>query len=401
VTDNWREGAVNKGPWDGWLPGVLTKSQVRELVRGGFIRGASTASGDLDYSSIDLRIAGEAYELTACVKPFGRDFLGALRQQKLATPVAAQADDSYVLTRRHSYLFRLMERIPEFNGTPIYGSATAKSSIGRMDVLARLIVDGMDEYEGFEPDKACGGDMFLEVTPMTFNVRVKPGIALTQLRLYKGRQVESLIRGQTLLATVFDGHSASAGPTLSVDLSPDVISGIGVSAFSAPLQQEAPTGVIDLWNKPEDQKPKPWEHWKFEVVDENRRLRIVKDRFYIIRSRERIHLPKGIAVYCRASDETIGEMRIHYAGFVHPFFGLERDDGTRGTPLIFEVRGHDIDVSLMDQEKMARLEFYRMSEDAVKDEQPGRYSTQSLQLSKFFAAWPPEADCTNGIVTPK
>lgn len=29
----------------------------------------------------------------------------------------------------------------------------------------------------------------------------------------------------------------------------------------------------------------------------------------------------GVAVYCRPSDETIGEMRIHYAGFVHPGFG--------------------------------------------------------------------------------
>ena len=114
-----------------------------------------------------------------------------------------------------------------------------------------------------------------------------------------------------------------------------------------------------------------------------------------------VPVPKGIAVYCRASDETIGEMRIHYAGFVHPFFGLERSDGRRGTPLIFEVRGHELDVSLMNREKMARLEFYRMSEDAMQEPHSGQYATQSLKLSKFFAAWPQKATCDAlGIVTP-
>jgi dCTP deaminase len=393
---------VKHGPWDDWLPGVLSKGQVQKLIDSGFIRDTSGNPDDLDYSSIDLHIANDAYELNACVKPFGRHFLGELLRQRLAGPLTPEADGSYLLKPRRTYLFKIAERIPEFNDTPIYGSATAKSSVGRMDVLARLIVDGMDEYEGFEPKRACGGDMFLEITSMTFHVRVKPGIALTQLRFYKGPQKDSLIQGDTLLATVFDKSGESAAATLSVDLSPDLISHNEVSAFSAALQAPGSGAVIDLWNKPEEQKPKPWEHWQFEVTDENKRLRIVKDRFYIIRSREKIHLPKGIAVYCRASDETIGEMRIHYAGFVHPFFGCQRKDGKRGTPLIFEVRGHDIDVSLMNEEKMARLEFYRMSEDSIDEEAEGPYPTQSLQLSKFFAKWPTEAlRDPSGIVRPK
>jgi deoxycytidine triphosphate deaminase len=176
-----------------------------------------------------------------------------------------------------------------------------------------------------------------------------------------------------------------------------------VSALSAPLQQPDGAAAIDLWGHPEEERPKPWHHWRFEFADQNERLRIVKDRFYIIRSHEKIHLPRGVAVYCRASDETIGEMRIHYAGFVHPFFGSERTDGKRGTPLIFEVRGHDIDVSLRNREKMARLEFYRMAEDAREEE--GRemdpYAAQTLKLSKFFAAWPAAADCADGTVTPR
>jgi dCTP deaminase len=96
-------------------------------------------------------------------------------------------------------------------------------------------------------------------------------------------------------------------------------------------------------------------------------------------------VPEGIAIYCRASDETIGEMRIHYAGFVHPWFG-QRDDGKNGTPLIFEVRGHQVDVSLRHGERMANLTLYRMSKNAEKD--TSDYGKQTLKLSSFFSDWP-------------
>ena len=96
-----------------------------------------------------------------------------------------------------------------------------------------------------------------------------------------------------------------------------------------------------------------------------------------------------------ASDETIGEMRIHYAGFVHPFFGKDRKDNNPGTPLIFEVRGHQVNVSLADGEKMANLTFFRMSKDCNpsgddNDEEDDEYNNQNLKLSKFFAKWPPK-----------
>lgn len=78
-------------------------------------------------------------------------------------------------------------------------------------------------------------------------------------------------------------------------------------------------------------------------------------------------------------------MRIHYAGFVHPYFGV-RDDGENGTPLIFEVRGHQVDVSLRHEERMANLTLYRMSKDADPDNSV--YGKQTLKLSSFFADWP-------------
>jgi dCTP deaminase len=187
-----------------------------------------------------------------------------------------------------------------------------------------------------------------------------------------------------------------------VDLEPDKIGGLPVAAFEAII----PTGTavqLELWKKSD--KPQPWSFWRFQNADHHQRLQINKNSFYILRSRERLRLPAGVAAYCRAIDETIGEMRIHYAGFVHPFFGLNRGDGRTGTPLIFEVRGHDLNVSLIHREKLARLTFYRMSEDAKPDESaPDKtvYNEQELKLSSYFADWPKAlTSSSDGAVSPK
>lgn len=227
--------------------------------------------------------------------------------------------------------------------------------------------------------------MYLEITPMTFNVRVKEGISLSQLRLFRGRPQDSEINGEEVYEPLL--HIDNGGEmdgSLSVDLQPTLISGHEVCAFYANIMKEDDE-PIDLWKRGE---VIPCKYWKFLKSDEQVRLKVHKTRFYILRSKEKISLTSGVAVYCRATDEAIGEMRIHYAGFVHPFFGKERGDDQEGTPLIFEVRGHDVDVSLKDGEKMARLTFYRMSEPCVKEEKDVSYNKQTLQLSKIFADWP-------------
>jgi dCTP deaminase len=393
---------MKEGPWRDWIPGVLSKPQVRRLIDDNYVTNVGSLK-QLDYSSIDVRVSDEAYQFVGgCVKPFGRDYLSTLKKINLVVPLSRQTGGEYLLSSRKSYLFRIEERITELHDSPIFGMATAKSSVGRLDVLARLIVDGMDEYEGFDPNRISNGDMYLEVTPMTFDVLVRPKTALTQLRLFKCEPRDSQIRARALADTVLTGSKIGSDATLSADLTPDLVSGREVVAFSASLNQPGTTPV-PMWKAvSEDLMPKPWEHWKFEFADQNGRLRIKKDQFYIIRSYEKIWLPSGVAVYCRASDETIGEMRIHYAGFVHPFFGVGRKDGQRGTPLIFEVRGHDIDVSLRHCEKMARLEFYRMSQDCDSESQSGAYDDQTLKLSSFFAPWPSAVDCgSDGTVIPR
>ncbi|MFZ0957782.1 MAG: 2'-deoxycytidine 5'-triphosphate deaminase [Candidatus Sulfotelmatobacter sp.] len=376
-------------PWDDWIPGVLNKAQVETLCAQGYITGVDESWKAIDLSSIDLSLSDSAFEMKeGSVKPTGQfDYDHLLRDSKLAEKLKQLPDGTFLLKAKATYVFKLRERLSRLVDSSIHGQATAKSSVGRVDVLARLIVDGMDSYESFEPDrlKGASGNMYLEITPITFSVLVKPGMPLTQLRLFYGRPHDVEVRSRELFKTVLEGPGARDG-SLAIDLENEVWGGLKVAAFCA--NGEASTNqAVPLWVE-QGKKSDPCKYWRFQESIAGR-LKIEKEQFYILRSKEKIAVPPGIAVYCRASDETIGEMRIHYAGFVHPYFGLRRNDGTRGTPLIFEVRGHQVNVNLADGEKMANLIFYRMSLDAAEpDPADDDYGSQTLKLSKFFHEWP-------------
>ncbi len=381
-------------PWKNWIPGVLTKKQVKILCEKGYIKNVSKPNKAIDHSSIDLTLSDEGYEMVnGSIKPGGFEYRTTILENKhYAQPLEPQKYGVFELEKSHTYLFCLREKLnsSELIKSSIYGQATAKSSVGRTDVLARLIVDGMDIYEGFNPIGLGkgSGEMYLEITPITFKVRVKKSIPLSQLRLfYCEPETSKMGSKKELCNCLLKADNAN----LSVDLSGTEILKKDRSLYKNKIAafkgKTEGNEVIDLWEHKEEDKPSPNDYW--ECIKENRkkRLLIKRDYFYILRSKERLCLPEGIAVYCRAIDEAIGEMRIHYAGFAHPFFGKNRKDGKEGTPLIFEVRGHSLDVNLKDGETLAKLEFFRMSEDCGPDNKKKNYNEQELKLSKFFREW--------------
>ena len=385
-------------PWDDWIPGVLSESQLKTLCTKGYIKNAGQ-NVEPDRSSLDLHLTDEGYRMVrGSVKPFGSRYLSTIENMKLVKQLKAEGDGTYVLQPKQTYLFRIAEQFGSFDRANFHGQATAKSSVGRVDVLARLIVDGMSRYEAFDQEALEKGDrdMYLEITPFSFPVRVKGGISLTQLRIFYCEPQAAEISSKELYRTLLkrkDGNEIREG-YISVDVTETELWDGSYAAFSAKTDKKSEKfEPISLWKEGETEeeqekaKPDPREYWeakkgvRYGGMD---RFEIESGRFYILRSKETISLPPGVAVYCRANDETIGEMRIHYAGFVHPWFGYKREDGEKGTPLIFEVRGHDVRVSLGDDEKMCRLIFYRMSKDSRKPKKPPSYGTQTLNLSQFF-----------------
>jgi len=388
----------NKGPWikDKWLPGVLNKEQMQALIDNKYIINA-LGGNEIDNadSAIDLHLTDEGYcMIRGSVKPFHNIPYGQLvKDTHYAEKQIPDSNGVFTLKRNMSYVFKLNEALNAslLYDTPICGQATAKSSIGRVDVIARLIVDGMNEYETFDTsklnEKECG-DMYIEITPITFNVKVKKGIPLSQLRFFYGDIDDSSMSNMDFINSVLNSNGQNT-PILSVDLTD---SDENIVAF---LAKDNIDEAIQLWGSKVYDPDKFWEPIAAIEHKGLKSIKIEKNRFYILRSKERISLPNGVSIYCRAMDETIGEMRIHYAGFVHPRFGLVRQDDRHGTPLIFEVRGHNVDVLLTDNEILARLHFYRMSREvidpnvssSVVPDRINSYYNQELKLSNFFKDW--------------
>ena len=85
-------------------------------------------------------------------------------------------------------------------------------------------------------------------------------------------------------------------------------------------------------------------------------------------------------------DPSVGEFRIHYAGFFDPGFGWGPAE-RRGTHAVLEVRSHDVPSLLEDGQIVCRLVYEQLlaPPDRLYGKEIGsNYSSQRLALSKHF-----------------
>ena len=87
-------------PWKEWIPGALNDQQLGELIGLGFIENAGGDSPD--YSSFDLRLDDEGYEMVqGSVKPQGGGYEQFLRASRaLLAAFSSTAIRPQCLSRR-------------------------------------------------------------------------------------------------------------------------------------------------------------------------------------------------------------------------------------------------------------------------------------------------------------
>ncbi len=274
------------------------------------------------------------------------------------------------------YIVPLLESLslPE----TIAASANPKSSTGRLDVFTRVIADGVGAFDQVPP--GYKGPLYAEICPQTFPILVRTGSKLSQLRFRVGNPREddkallSLHQKQTLVS----GGTAdiSDGIALSVDL-------VGGLSGLVGYRAKRHTGVVDV------DAPKSCaiaDYW--EEIDSrgSRRLILDPDEFYILASKEAVHIPPTHAAEMMPFNPLVGEFRVHYAGFMDPGFGHEAAGG-HGSRVVLEVRSHKVPFILEDGQIIGRLVYERMVE--VPEMLYGRdlgsnYQAQGLKLSKHF-----------------
>lgn len=364
-----------------WPDGVLPRQILRQFVDEGMIAAdAGIADRNLQPASIDLTLGPVAHRLRCSFLPGIRTV--AERLDEYGMGELALSGDGAVLERNRPYLIPLQERVDLPRG--VRGRANPRSSTGRLDVFTRLITDGGAHFD--EVRDGYSGQLFLEVVPMSFPIKVRTGITLNQLRLIAGQARvtdEELIALGTADPLVYPGSSSAAsdqvavadGLFLSVDLSGEGRSFVGYRAKGS-------TGLIDLQREGSYQVADFWER----VEARNGKLILDEGAFYLLVSRERVRVPPDYAAEMAAYDPTSGELRTHYAGFFDPGFGDVVGD-TPGTPAVLEVRAHDVPFALEHGQRLCKLTFERMSSrpDALYGAALGsRYQRQYLTLSRPF-----------------
>jgi len=129
------------------------------------------------------------------------------------------------------------------------------------------------------------------------------------------------------------------------------------------------------------------EFWEAIPAPRLKELILNPHDFYILASWERISVPPTHAAEMVPFDPSMGEFRIHYAGFFDPGFG----HGVSGTKAVLEVRAHEVPILIEDRQLVGKLIYHKMAKTPDKVYGPAigsSYQHQGLALSRQFRREP-------------
>ncbi len=155
------------------MNGSLTFDDYKKLIKNKEVISVNHNESRIQPSSMDLTLSSECYELKySFLSPKGkiRNKLKKLSIKKY------NLKNGLVFKKNHTYLVRLNEKLNL--ASPIIGKCNPKSSTGRLDIFCRTILDNSNEYEKI-PLK-YKGEMFLEVTCKSFNIKFYEGDSLNK-----------------------------------------------------------------------------------------------------------------------------------------------------------------------------------------------------------------------------
>jgi len=402
MTEPREPALLNRRPSDEPLSerstGVVPSQFLRHMIEGKEITALEEVDpGQIQPASLDLRLGSEAYRVVASFLP-GPNATVAERLERV-TMHTLDLTRGAVLEKDCVYIIPLLEGV-SFRKR-VSALANPKSSTGRLDVFARVIVDRGTEFDRI-PER-YSGPLYVEVCPRAFSVKVRKGSRLVQMRVKRGspslsdKALRELQREVGIIGIgMQDGEIAD--PQIEMfegqimDKPENIRSGI---AFTVDVKGEGPgsviayrarrnTGVIDVDRVRGYAATDFWE----EVHAPANGHGIVLDPhdFYILASKETVRIPSGYAAEMLAYDTLVGEFRVHYAGFFDPGFG-DPELGAAGTRAVLEVRVHEVPFMIEDGQVVGRLVYEPLiaKPDRLYGQGIGSsYQRQGLVLGKHF-----------------
>ena len=371
---------------------ILVDQQIKALLgsAGSAISVASIDGGgqpikeeQIQPASLDLRLAKRAVRIRA-------GFLASAtsieeRIEQLSEETFELDQRGTVFERGSVYLVELEERLAL--DEDLRGRFNPRSSTGRCDVFTRVLSEGHARFD--ETPTGYHGPLWLEISPLSFSVRLKRGDSLTQVRLQRG--TPALTTGELVALyektpLAFGTHGALTGSEVIFDDAGGLLLSVGLAGRSPAgwrAKREAP--VLDFSSEAAHEVADFWE----PIETPNGRAILEPGDFYVFASRERVCVPPTHAAEMLPVDVGIGELRNNYAGFFDSGFGWSNDGGENaGTPAVLEVRARDVPFLIEDGQIFFSLRYFHASGVPDKLYGQGRsgdsYRNQDLQLARTF-----------------
>ncbi|MGE0502136.1 MAG: 2'-deoxycytidine 5'-triphosphate deaminase [Rhizobiaceae bacterium] len=359
-------------------PGILPDHAIRALFDTGALASRRPLDPDqVQPASLDLRLGEKAFRVRASFLPGPAstvaDKLERLKLHEIDLTAGAVLETGCV------YIVPLLESLSL--PADISASANPKSSTGRLDIFTRVMADHTREFD--KMPAGYNGPLWLEVSPRTFPIKVRTGSRLSQIRFRAGgpllteAELGVLHRAETLVASE-EPSISGGGIGVSIDLR-------GGEGGLVGYRARHHTAVVDVDRRAAHDLHDFWEPLHDRGAGE---LVLDPDEFYILVSREAVHVPPLYAAEMTPFDPLVGEFRVHYAGFFDPGFGHSAAGGT-GSRAVLEVRSHEVPFILEHGQIVGRLVYERMQSrpSALYGTDLGsNYQAQGLKLSKHFRA---------------
>lgn len=357
--------------------GILPVQAIRRLIEAGIVKlPMPPLANQLQPASLDLRLGAVAYRVRASFLPGpGTTIAGKLRDGDILLHTFS-LDPGAVLETGCVYIVPLQEALdlpPD-----ISAACNPKSSTGRLDIFTRVIADGISSFDQIPAGYV--GPLYAEICPQTFPIVVRAGSRLSQIRFRRGAAGDSddelieLHKRERLVSS--EQADIAEGIALSVDLTGDASGLVGYRA-------KRHTGLIDV---DASGACAVLDYWEPIYGRGSRRLVLDPDQFYILASKEAVHVPPTHAAEMVPFNPLVGEFRVHYAGFFDPGFGHAAAGGM-GARAVLEVRSHKVPFILEDGQIVGRLIYERVTEtpEILYGRDLGsNYQAQGLKLSKHF-----------------
>lgn len=335
-------------------------------------------------AGVDLTLGTRVYRISSSFLPRETETVEELLAKRTLYDFALRPGS--ILETNTSYIIPLNEtlNLPE----TLCGIASPKSSIGRVDVFVRLITDKNPQYDSIPA--GYKGPLYLEIIPLTFAIKIAPGLPMTQLRI-RGTS-EILPTEQEMREThhrdgiLFSADGSKLSDTelrlkdnivsFTVDLTEREIVGYKARHYANKLLDLTAIGAHEVK-----------EFWMPVERQENGELILEPNSFYIIGAKERVHIPPDYAGEILPYDPSTGELRSHYAGFFDPGFGSATSGPTKGNVVILEVRAHSAPFRLTDGQVICKMLFERLTARPTKTYGAAigsTYTDAKVRLSKYF-----------------